>query len=519
MGARICVGIVIGAALSLGSAGSAGAADYYVDFDASDPDDVCLIADPCNAIDEAFDLADNVATPDTIHVGPGLSPYPSLTVPNIAVTLVGNDYAGVGGGTTTVIDGGAATGVIVNAGASARTIRGFTIRGGDAAGTSQSLQALISNTITIGPDNVFDDADVDVDRLIDLEGGSSRVTGNTFIGADLGQLQSAILYLGSGPSPEIDDNVITAFFQGIKLDGPANASIHDNTISAIYDVGAFIPSGINFINASGTVARNQILSDPANTSGDGIRTAVSAATGTPLTISRTLVSGFAGGDGVDLGGKDNVIVNDSVLVKNGTGLASFNDPGAPGLTVVGSTIADNTFTRQVYLDDTQLTLDSSIVGSGTSADDDIEAIATSTCSITFSRGPTLAGGSPTDCNDFQTTALPSFANTTDYPLSLGNPALIDAGNPATPASPFDFGGDLRALDAITDGACLPRRDIGADEVLTTNADCNPSAPPAAPATTTTTKAKKCPKGKKPVTVKKHGKKKKKCVKKRKKKRS
>jgi hypothetical protein len=525
MCARIYLGIAIAAALSLGGTASAGAADYYVDLEATDPDDVCVLADPCNGIEEAIDIADADTVPDTIHVGPGLSPYPSVIVTNSPMTLVGDDYAGVGGGTTTVIDGGPDTGVILNAGAGTRTIRGFTIRGGDIAATSQSLQALISNTITVGPDNVFDDADVDVDRLIDLEGGSSRVTGNTFSGADLGETQVGISYTGAGPSPEIDHNAMTAFFNGIVVNGPANANIHDNTIAGIYDSGIFIPAGIMFANASGTVARNQILGDPGNTSGNGIRTSVSAATGTPLTISRTLVSGFAD-NGVNLAGKDNAIVNDSVLVKNGTGLASFLDPADPSnLTVVGSTIADNTFVRQMYMDDTSLILDSSIVGSGVSANDDIERVGTSICSIAFSRGPTLAAGSPTDCNDFQTTALPAFGNTVDYPLTLANPALIDAGNPAAPASPVDFGGDPRALDGIANGSCLPRRDIGADEVVTANADCSPPSPP--PATTpvtnpvtnppTTTTTRRCPKGKKLVTVKnKHGKKKKKCKRKRKK---
>ena len=510
MDRRIYLGMAIGAALWLGAAAPAGAADYYVDLEAADPDDVCVLADPCDAISEAIDIADGAPAPDTIHVGPGVSPYPSTTVTNSPMTLIGNDYAGVGGGTTTVIDGGAATGVTLDAGAAARTIRGFTIRGGDAAGTSQSLQAFISINMTVGPENVFDDADVDVERLVDLQGGSPRVTGNTFTGADLGQLQVGINYTGSGPTPEIDNNVVTTFFQGVDVTGPENVSIHDNTIAGIYDVGAFIPAGITLGNASGTVARNQVSADPANALGNGITATSGAPIGTPLTISRTVVSEF--GTGVNLGVEDDVVVVEGVLVKNEVGLSSFKDPGELGsLTITGSTIADNTFVRQVYLDDTPLILDSSIIGSGISADDDIEVVGTATCSISFSRGPTLATGGPTDCNDFQTAALPAFANTADYPLNLANPALIDAGNPAAPASPVDFGGDLRALDGIADGNCAPRRDIGADEVVAASTDCD--AHPLAPTTT----ARKCPKGKKLKRVRtKNGKKKLKCVRKKKK---
>jgi hypothetical protein len=121
--------------------------------------------------------------------------------------------------------------------------------------------------------------------------------------------------------------------------------------------------------------------------------------------------------------------------------------------------------QDVFVDDTQLTLDSSIVGDPISADQ-------STCAIAYSRGPTTTSGGD-GCQAFQTTADPAFVNPAgdDFHLQPGSP-MIDAGNPVAPVpGVIDRDGDPRALDGNCDGPAI--RDIGYDEVV---ADCTPPSP-------------------------------------------
>jgi hypothetical protein len=133
------------------------------------------------------------------------------------------------------------------------------------------------------------------------------------------------------------------------------------------------------------------------------------------------------------------------------------------------------------LQDNHATIDSSILTQG------IFHIGTSSCTITNSRGPTQPGGDP--CETYQTTAVPSFVDSTnnDYHLTaVGNAALIDHGNPAPPPpGATDPDGDPRAIDS--DGSCplTAIRDIGADEFNPGIPSC---PPPVAPTFTGTTPA-------------------------------
>jgi hypothetical protein len=110
--------------------------------------------------------------------------------------------------------------------------------------------------------------------------------------------------------------------------------------------------------------------------------------------------------------------------------------------------------------------------------------------ISFSRGPTTAGGS---CQAFQANADPQFV---DYQLSAASTALIDTGNPAAPLATLDIAGGPRLVDGNAD--CQPRRDMGADEFEPVSAACTPPVlDEGKPADAGTgTKAKKCKKKKK-----------------------
>jgi hypothetical protein len=128
-----------------------------------------------------------------------------------------------------------------------------------------------------------------------------------------------------------------------------------------------------------------------------------------------------------------------------------------------------------------VSIDSSLIGdAGVNLD--------SCSSVTYSRGP--ANLSP-GCA-FQTAAAPNF--TGDLRLAAaGNAPFIDLGNPASPGGALDIEGDRRAIDAIADGACVERRDIGADERKAANGDCPAKPAPAggsAPACDLTPRRKK-----------------------------
>jgi hypothetical protein len=190
---------------------------------------------------------------------------------------------------------------------------------------------------------------------------------------------------------------------------------------------------------------------------------------TALTMARNQISTVTTGVADD-GARGPVTLNDDLIFD--TDFTAIQTSGradsVAAISVVNSTIVAND-NIGISLQDSHLDLDSSLLDQGIFLYGP-PSYGLSTCTIGFSRGPaTGTPGDLTDCNDFQTTAAPSFANagTGDYHLTAaGNAAFIDQGNPAAPVAPndFDIDGDPRAIDH--DPVCprVPVRDIGADEI-------------------------------------------------------
>jgi hypothetical protein len=227
--------------------------------------------------------------------------------------------------------------------------------------------------------------------------------------------------------------------------------VHDNVITEIYDTAA-IPSGVQLIDASGQVTGNVIRGKAAQALGTGVNVTSATGTGVPLALARNQIYDMP--EGVRVSGGDPTTFSSDVIANTGVGLSIFSNPGvtATGLTVTHSTSPVN---REIYVDNTALTLDSSIVG-----DQGVEIAGTGTCTSAFSRGPAV----PDNCG-FATAADPAFANPAadDLHLLPGSP-MVDAGNPAAPVpGESDVDGGPRAVDATPGCPPAPRRDIGADE--------------------------------------------------------
>jgi hypothetical protein len=280
---------------------------------------------------------------------------------------------------------------------------------------------------------------------------------------------------GAPGRPEINANTITGtpdFGTGILIrsadspgpTGPTTAALTANQI----EQGGNQSTGVSVVDGGSVVA------DPT-------------IPGAGVTLVRNRILG--GGNGVfDFGARAATSLFGDVIAR--TGSATADPPLSPikaianagmggDLTVTNADIVTNT-DPAIQLNDNHLTLDSSIVTGSISQNPN----APSTCTITFSAGPTTSG---TSCQTFQTDAVPSFFNpgspATDFHL---NPALdqafIDKGNPAPPpAGSSDFDGDPRVLDGLCPvGDAV--RDIGADEFNPGGLMCGPGVdpPPTAP---------------------------------------
>jgi hypothetical protein len=441
-------------------------------------------ADPCNTIAQATSAA---SSGDTIHVGGGggTAYAGNVSLPN-GVSLIKDSFTSpydTSGAAIIGTTGAAASAVTLATGTAARTVSGFTLRGGATAGQG-TLVVNSSTNLTISG-NTFTDHSAGVTTQLHVIGGASgsqRITGNTFEGTNDGVTRYAIAWTtGVGGSPEIDHNSIDSFFIGIQVAAtappapPTVFNIHDNTVTNIYDdgPGGSIAEGISGILATGTVARNLVTQIPSQDDGEGIDLVTGVnGTGGQTFIQGNQVRGFHSFGG-SFGGGDPFTITDSVYSNNGAALGFFGTSATA--TNVTATNSTGGFGYDVFMNDSTLALDSSIIGSaGVSSNGG--------CSSTFSM---TTDGSPT-CG-LTPIGDPRFTNpaANDFSL-LSDSALIDAGNPAAPAAgASDLVGHSRVI-AVK--GCPPRRDIGAYEFLpATELNCPAPSTPA---------KKKCKKKKK-----------------------
>jgi hypothetical protein len=500
--------IVLG--LWLGAATRAAAADYYVDRDAATNNPPCQMVDPCKDVSVALGLADaNDATADTVHVGYSTGSYSAITIPNTPVVLVGNEFNLVGPpAAASLIDGGAGSaGVTLSSGSLPRTIRGFTIRGVSASSNSlEGAGGSVGDNVTI-EDNRFDDGSASLSDNIFLF-GSPLIRDNVVVDNDSGAPVTSGIRVDGAGSVQITGNFVAGDERPISVIGnpTSTATVDHNTLVVLSDTLGQT-GGIYMQNTTGDVSRNLITPSAANTdpATSGIY-AAGVSTGGTLRLTRNRTLGFAGAGnhGVDLVGQDPVTMSDDLIAGNWRGVEAFTN--VPTVSLTNETIWGSTDSELSLLNTTAATIGSSIIG-----DKGVVSGGTATCTSSFSRGPLAVGV----CGPYATNATPAFVDsshpdpsTNDYHLTPANPSLIDMGNPAAPApGELDLDGGPRALDAIADGSCAPRRDIGAYEVVANNSDCNP--PP--PTTTTPSSApappasvlpvKKCKKkGKKSATT-------------------
>jgi Right handed beta helix region len=361
-------------------------------------------------------------------------------------------------------------------GAAGGTVSGFTIR--------SDFQALLAQSPVTVQNNIFDEGtpptsflggDVQIDGTAD----GSLVDNNQFRDPTptAGENQFGVRLLGSST---VSGNVFDDFVAAIVTTAAGGTPmITGNEITGTR-VGQNAGVGISVNSGDPTIVGNN-LHDPFFATMNDTITGISLddALGNLVgaTLRRNTVTGHRWGVVVeDVNGP--VTLDSDLLVTNRhAGLRQVDSAGddvgiadvsASNLTIFDTSDPNVAFEVEVNQSNANLTLDSSTIG-----DLGINNQGSSTCSISFSRGPTTTGDS---CDLFQTTAAPMFVGGGNYHLTLGSP-MIDAGNPAAPSSAsLDIDGLARAVSG--DGSCPAERDMGADEfVPAMPVDCNPPAPP------------------------------------------
>jgi hypothetical protein len=454
--AVVAIAVVTAAAIPA----SASAADFYVDRDTGNNTNDCSTpALACDTIGRGVTFATNAGSGNTVRVDDSGSPYSESSVSLFSgvSVIADNGVAGTAAESPTgrpIIQTTAAQALFVSGTDTAGTVSGFTFRPNDQAAISAS------GTMVAIQDNVFEDpAATGADIGITLGATSPVVSGNEFT-----DLQFGISFVGAG-SAQITDNE----FSGIHNGNPINIGAGSPTLTGnfIHDPGASAAQAVRIggfgptAPIAATFRRNTIIEAP------GLGVNISDVSG-PISFQGDVIAG------ADL---------------SGISIVDSDDNGDAEVSASNVTIVSNAgATSEVLVENTELTLDSSIVG-----DEGIATAGAGTCSISFSRGPVSAPGG-TGCGNFQTTADPLFVNAPaqDFHLQAGSP-MVDAGNPAAPApGTLDLDGDARVLEG--DGTCPidPRRDIGADELVGAPLDCTPAAAPPA----VTPPKKKCKKGRK-----------------------
>lgn len=442
--------------------------DLYVDHDfVGASDAACSAATPCKTIAAAIAVAGDGAHPgaDTIHVGESTSAYGPVNVPDSPITLLGGEYNYPGSeGVASEIAGGASAGVVLAPGPSPRRLSGLSISGNpgiDNSGSSGTTTTVDHNQITQGSAGSI---------LMNL-GGTVSATDNvisgtagvTIVGMDLESLDGPL---------NVSRNVVTGAGRGlvISLPSPHTMTVSDNTINA-YGFHAGPDTAIFIFQGRGAITGNDLGFTPSGggqyafgvfTDGSG-----NYPTNTgPLTLQRNRILGFPTA-AVRYGGL-HPLSSESDVIANGGG----NGIQALGQSSLSVALTNTTMWGNsgfdLALPVTQLTLNSSILHTGASL------AAGSICTSTYSRGPSPVGLGDT-CT-YATSATPNFNHTDSsadaFTLSaIGNSAFVDMGDPAHPAAgSLDMKGSQREVDGIANATCLPRRDVGADE-LAASSDC------------------------------------------------
>jgi hypothetical protein len=450
-------------------AGASALTDRWVDSDTGSNagGNTCTVeASPCKTITQASNASQSVGVPGTIHVDQGSY---SESV-NIAQSnhLLADDFVPGDGGDETTISGDNTNGAVAFIQANA-SMSGFTI-----ASSISVSSVLVADNGSIDHNTIYADANNAAGVEVFASSGHPTVTANTIL-ANNGDEGRGIQVGQNVAATTIADNQIGSpsqgFDTGIEVGMDSHAEITGNTIQGLNQRSGLNARGIGIKGADAvTVSRNRINSAHVGTGeeADGIYVDSVGADGS-VALDHNEIIGLPGTGVVWSDVAGTATMDGDVIAR--TSDRGFYAGNVDDLSIENATIVD---TAPMTVNTATVKIDSSIL------DDPIQS-SQATCSITYSRGPSIVQGGD-GCGEFQTTLDPKFVDrfgaTPDLHLAADSP-LIDAGNPAAPAAgAVDIDGDARALEG--DGACPHdgARDIGADEVVATVADCPVVTPPA-----------------------------------------
>ena len=458
---------VLAVVSTLAIARGADAATRYVDEGGPGNAPCLKRSKPCDEIKEAVNAA---AIGDRIYVGAGTYDDPVL-MSGVKVIRDPRKFARGAGPAIldngSVVDGDESSPAILPG--DGALVRNLTVRSPE-----RPVRTIGNATLR---DNVFDQADPpavasltpDCARpLVEISNGvgGSELRGNTF-DDPLGEASADQIGVCTPPTTEaeIRDNRFENLVNAVRIEGgngdaDAESVVEGNEITGVREGTTIGGAGI-FVKAAVPTITGNLIGPPAQTNpgNAGIAFGSLAPVPTGAALARNRIQGF--NVGVDVFETDGpVTMNGDTIVGNSTGIDSsdLGDNGGGNVTARFVTVFGSS-THDVLLKNSVLTLSSSIIGAqGIDRDDDIGS---STCAITFSRGPATSADS---CEQFATTADPQFADPAggDFHLTAGSP-MIDATGEAPEDDTLDIDGDPRPLDGDCPEGQLAVADIGADE--------------------------------------------------------
>jgi hypothetical protein len=451
---RKLTGALVAALVVVAAPTSALAHDTYVDrSDGTGSGNDCEHkANPCFSLTSGID---NAGEGDTIFVGGDPAVYESPHVLGDKKSIVHKNFStkpSVDTSGKAILDTGSNAQPALHVTSKAGVVRGLTIR-------SETLPLKIEAQVKIVDDRF--DEDQQIPEEIDIVGigvNRTQIRGSTFIDPTplTASNQAGIYYeFASSGGLRVTGNRFKDFQIAVRALGGAPL-IKGNTITGTHAANG-AGAGITIEDQAFADIRSNVLRNPDISIGavDGIDVFSSSDSDTRLVGN--LISGYQRGVRI-------------ASVPSHISLAGnvYRDNAFTGLTVTEAApdaprdakLSNETFWNpgasqgEVDLVNADIKMNSTIIGPA-----GLNDVSGSTCSISYSRGPTKNPGGD-GCEDFKTTKNPKL-KADHYHLKPDSP-MIDAGDPQGHKS-FDIDGDRRPLDGTGNCHGPRRRDIGADE--------------------------------------------------------